>query len=103
MIKKQSRILFLCEADGFNKGTWSQSIAWHLEHMSKLEQAFTVPLQQAADVLKKRIWDCKYFCVNCQLHIVSQPVLKLNDKPVQRPLPVPDRHGPLFDAFMIAR
>ena len=45
--------------------------------------------------------DCKYFCVNRRLHIVNQPVLKLNDKPVQRSLPVPDRHGP--DASIIAR
>ena len=27
---------------------------------------------------------------------VNQPVLKLNDKPVQRSLPVPDQHIPPF-------
>ncbi len=52
--KKSSRIEFSCEADGFNKETWTQSIAWHLEHMSKLEQALKAPLQKAADVLKQK-------------------------------------------------
>ena len=52
--KKSSRIQFSCEADGFNKETWPQSIAWHLEYMSKLEQALKAPLQKAADALKQK-------------------------------------------------
>ena len=51
--KKSSRIQFSCEADGFNKDTWPQSVAWHLKYMSKLEQALKVPLQNAADALKQ--------------------------------------------------
>ena len=55
---------------------------------------------KVARCLRKAIFpivrDCKYFCVNRRLHILNQPVLKLNDKPVQRSLPVPDRHGPFF-------
>ena len=52
--KKSSRIQYSCEADGFNKETWPQSIDWHLKHMSKLEQALKVPLQNAADALKQK-------------------------------------------------
>ncbi len=52
--KKSSRVQFSCETDGFNKDTWPQSVAWHLEYMSKLEQALKVPLQNAADVLKQK-------------------------------------------------
>ena len=51
--KKSSRVQFSCETDGFNKDTWPQSVAWHLEYMSKLEQALKVPLQNAADALKQ--------------------------------------------------
>ena len=52
--KKSSRVQFSCEADGFNKDTWPQSVAWHLKYMSKLEQALKVPLQNAADALKQK-------------------------------------------------
>ena len=52
--KKTSRIQFSCEADGFNKETWPQSIAWHLEYMSRLEQALKAPLQKAGDALKQK-------------------------------------------------
>ena len=52
--KKSSRVQFSYETDGFNKDTWPQSVAWHLEYMSKLEQALKVPLQNAADVLKQK-------------------------------------------------
>ena len=51
--KKSSRIQFSCGADGYNKDTWPQSIAWHLKYMSKLEQSLKVPLQNAADALKQ--------------------------------------------------
>ena len=51
--KKSSRVQFSCEADGFNKDTWPQSVEWHLKYMSKLEQALKVPLQNAADALKQ--------------------------------------------------
>ena len=52
--KKSSRIHFSCKADGFNRETWPQSIAWHLKYMSKLEQALKAPLQNAADALKQK-------------------------------------------------
>ena len=52
--KKSSRIQYSCPADGFNKDTWQQSIAWHLEHMTKLENALKQPLQNAAESLKKQ-------------------------------------------------
>lgn len=51
--KKSSRVQFSCEADGYNKDTWQQSVEWHLKYMSKFEQALKVPLQNAADVLKQ--------------------------------------------------
>ena len=51
--KKSSRVQFSCEADGFNKDTWPQSVEWHLKYMSKLEQALKVPLQNAADALRQ--------------------------------------------------
>ena len=51
--KKSSRVQFSCEADGFNKDTWPQSVEWHLTYMSKLEQALKVPLQNAADALRQ--------------------------------------------------
>lgn len=51
--KKSSRVQFSCEADGFNKDTWPQSVEWHLKYMSKFEQALKVPLQNAADALKQ--------------------------------------------------
>ena len=51
--KKSSRVQFSCEADGFNKDTWPQSVDWHLKYMSKLEQALKVPLQNAADALRQ--------------------------------------------------
>ena len=51
--KKSSRVQFACEADGFNKDTWPQSVEWHLKYMSKFEQALKVPLQNAADALKQ--------------------------------------------------
>ena len=52
--KKSSRIQYSCEADGFNKEAWPQFIAWHLEHMSKLEQALKAPLQNAGDALRQK-------------------------------------------------
>ena len=51
--KKSSRVQFSCEADGYNKDTWQQSVEWHLKYMSKFEQALKVPLQNAADALKQ--------------------------------------------------
>lgn len=50
--KKSCRIQYACAADGFNKETWQQSVAWHLAHMSRLEQALKKPLQKAAEALK---------------------------------------------------
>lgn len=51
--KKMSRVQFCAEADGYNQETWPQSIAWHIEHMSKLDAAFKEPLQKAAEALKQ--------------------------------------------------
>ena len=52
--RKSSRIQFSCKADGYNKDTWQQSIAWHLKYISKLEQAFKIPLQNATEALKQK-------------------------------------------------
>ncbi|GKX50324.1 Uncharacterised protein [Pragia fontium] len=52
--KKSCRIQFSTKADGFNKETWSQAIAWHLEYMTKLEKALKGPLHKAAEALKKK-------------------------------------------------
>lgn len=51
--KKMSRVQFCAEADGYNQETWPQSIAWHIEHMSKLDAAFKEPLQKASEALKQ--------------------------------------------------
>lgn len=50
--KKMSRIQFCVEADGYNKEVWPQSIQWHIEHMTRFEQAMKPSLQQASDALK---------------------------------------------------
>lgn len=52
--KKSCRIQYSCAADGFNKDTWKESVAWHLEHMRRLEQALKKPLQKAAEALKQQ-------------------------------------------------
>ena len=46
--KKSCRIQYSHQAEGFNKERWSEWIAWHLEHMIRLEKAFKQPLQAAA-------------------------------------------------------
>lgn len=51
--KKMSRVQFCAEADGYNQEAWPQSIAWHIEHMSKLDAAFKEPLQKAAEALRQ--------------------------------------------------
>jgi hypothetical protein len=51
--KKSSRIQFSCKADGFNKESWQEFIAWHLTHMSTLEKALKPSLQKAAEALKQ--------------------------------------------------
>ena len=51
--KKMSRVQFCAEADGYNQETWPQSIAWHIEHMSKLDAAFKEPLQKASEALRQ--------------------------------------------------
>ncbi|UJS24244.1 DUF4268 domain-containing protein [Thiothrix winogradskyi] len=50
--KKSCRIQYSHQAEGFNKERWSEWIAWHLEHMIRLEQAFKKPLQAAAQSRK---------------------------------------------------
>ena len=50
--KKSSRIQFTLKADGFNRDHWDKWINWHLEHMTKLEQALKGSLQQASEALK---------------------------------------------------
>lgn len=52
--KKSCRIQYSCTADGFNKENWKESVAWHLDHMSKLEQALKKPLKKAAEALKQQ-------------------------------------------------
>ena len=52
--KKSCRIQYSCVAEGFNKDTWKESVAWHLAHMCRLEQALKKPLQKAAEALKQQ-------------------------------------------------
>jgi hypothetical protein len=52
--KKSSRIQFSFKADGFNRDHWAEWIQWHLANMTKLHKAFKVPLQQAAEALKRQ-------------------------------------------------
>ena len=51
--KKSCRIQYSKEADGFTKEKWPEWVAWHLEHMSRLEEAMKAPLQKAGEALKK--------------------------------------------------
>jgi len=52
--RKSSRVQFTCDADGFDKEKWDEWTGWHLSQMTKLEEAFKAPLQQAAEALKKQ-------------------------------------------------
>lgn len=52
--KKSCRIQFSYPIAGFDKECWAECIAWHLEYMSRLEQALKIPLQQAAEALKQQ-------------------------------------------------
>lgn len=52
--KKSSRVRFGRVAESTNQEHWPDWIAWHLEHMAKLEQALKGPLQQAAEALKQQ-------------------------------------------------
>ncbi|MBE3864637.1 DUF4268 domain-containing protein [Vibrio parahaemolyticus] len=55
--KKSCRIQFSTKADGFNKETWPQAVAWHLEQMTKLEKALKGPLHKAAEAMKQKNFD----------------------------------------------
>ncbi|HDY8019955.1 TPA: DUF4268 domain-containing protein [Vibrio vulnificus] len=55
--KKSCRIQFSTKADGFNKETWPQAVAWHLEQMTKLEKTLKGPLQKAAEAMKQKNFD----------------------------------------------
>ncbi|PNV70535.1 DUF4268 domain-containing protein [Vibrio cholerae] len=55
--KKSCRIQFSTKADGFNKETWPQAVAWHLEQMTKLEKALKGPMQKAAEAMKQKNFD----------------------------------------------
>lgn len=52
--KKMSRVQYSVDADGYNRETWPEAIAWHLQHMSRLEQAMKAPLQKASEALKQK-------------------------------------------------
>lgn len=52
--KKACRIQFSVEADGFNKDSWPEWIKWHLDNMSKLEQAFKKPIKLVIEALKHK-------------------------------------------------
>lgn len=52
--KKQSRIQYSVKLDAFNKDNWPEAIAWHLEHMTRLENAIQPPLQRVAQELRDR-------------------------------------------------
>lgn len=52
--RKSARLQFGRPADSSDKDSWPEWIAWHLEYMTKLEQALKAPMQQAADALKQQ-------------------------------------------------
>lgn len=51
--KKQSRIQYSIKLDAFNKDKWPEAIAWHLEHMTRLEQVLKAPLHETTDALRQ--------------------------------------------------
>lgn len=51
--KKASRISFRLAVDGYDKNQWPDYIAWQLEHMMRLEQAFKQPIKEAGLALRK--------------------------------------------------
>lgn len=55
--KKMSRVQSGCFAEGYNRDNWQESIAWHLDRISRLEKAFSQPLQKAAEKLKHQQFD----------------------------------------------
>ena len=44
--KKQSRIVFAKDFDGYDKKSWPEMIAWLSEHIRALEVAFREPLNR---------------------------------------------------------
>ena len=50
--KKSSRIEILLYTDGHNQDLWQSHIAWQLEHIQKLEQAFKPYMKEAYQVIK---------------------------------------------------
>ena len=55
--KKMSRVQSGCFAESYNQDNWQESIAWHLDRISRLEKAFSQPLQKAAEKLKQHSFD----------------------------------------------
>lgn len=51
--KKSCRIQFSKSFSALDKDSWNDAIAWHVEHMSKLEQTLKKPLHQVGATLKK--------------------------------------------------
>ncbi|WP_288401408.1 DUF4268 domain-containing protein [uncultured Acinetobacter sp.] len=50
--KISSRIQFTINVDGHNPDLWQSYMAWHLEHIQKLEQAFKPYMNEAYQVIK---------------------------------------------------
>jgi len=50
--KKASRINFRLAVDGYDQAQWSSYIQWHLEHMTRLEQAFKQFIREAGEALR---------------------------------------------------
>lgn len=50
--RKACRIKYAKPVDGYNKDNWPEMIAWLVEHMTRLEKAFSTPLTEIRLQLK---------------------------------------------------
>ncbi|MCY4227693.1 MAG: DUF4268 domain-containing protein [Gammaproteobacteria bacterium] len=54
--KISSKIQFSCKMDGYDEDLWQGYIQWHLEYMTKLENALKKPLLEAQNQLSNEGW-----------------------------------------------
>jgi hypothetical protein len=50
--RKACRIVFAKPVDGYDKANWPEMIQWLVEHMTRLEQALSGPLEKIKQELK---------------------------------------------------
>lgn len=52
--KKGCRIQYAKPVDGYDKGTWDESVRWLVEHITRLEMAFRDPLKELNAAIKAK-------------------------------------------------